>query len=85
MEPFTNAATIVLLPRCNPIETTQFLTCIETNGTGIVTGDEILEAANLSHPFWLDVVMLCAMLIVFRAAGYIGLRLLQKPRAAKRH
>lgn len=83
-ELFINIA-IIILSRCKPVGKTQFLTCIETNGTGTVTGNEILEAANLTDPLWMDMLMLFVMLLVCRISGYIGLRLLQKPKTAKRH
>ncbi|ELU06094.1 hypothetical protein CAPTEDRAFT_137191 [Capitella teleta] len=65
--------------KCNPIETTQFASCIISNGTGVIEGEDILQFAKMDNEIWIDIVALFVIFLLCRLSGYIFLRIFQKP------
>jgi hypothetical protein len=61
------------------VETTQFASCLATNGTGVIEGEEILRFVKMDRAIWTDILGLVVILLVCRTAGYIYLRIFQKP------
>jgi hypothetical protein len=52
---------------------------LATNGTWDIEGEEVLRFVQMDRAIWTDILGLVVILLVCRTAGYVYLRIFEKP------
>ncbi|XP_076115530.1 uncharacterized protein LOC143083181 [Mytilus galloprovincialis] len=75
---FHNSAPFSCAAPSNNISGSHFTTCLQSNST-MIPSEDILKYYNIDWEYWQYLMPLFIYIVVFRIAGYLVLRFIQKP------